>query len=96
MRGLREKLKLTSEDRTLTHHDLSRKKSARQRGCKGRAGGKGDDTDKEKGQNLTSKPGTTSRGQPVRQCGRGGGWEEGVEGWKEASRETERDGRAQS
>lgn len=58
----------------------------------GRAGRR-DDTGKEKGQNLTSKPGTTSRGQPVRQCGRGGGWEEGVEGWKEASRERERERR---
>ena len=41
------------------------------------------DTDKEKGQNLTYKPGSTARRQPVRQCGRVGGWEEGVEGGRE-------------
>lgn len=33
----------------------------------------GGGADKEKGQSLTSKAGTTSRGQAVRQCGRGGG-----------------------
>lgn len=88
--GLRETLKMTSEDRTLMHHDLSGKKRARQRGCKVW------DTDTEKGQNLTSKPRTTARRQPVRQCRRGGGWEEDVEGGKEVSRGERREGPAVS
>lgn len=46
----------------------------------------------KKGKTWHVKPGMTARGQPVRQYRRGGGWEAGVEGGKEAS--SERDGRA--